>query len=113
MEPDSNLNPLNLPIMSLQEAEYLSNIAKSKILQEDWFVKAKATCEVLVANMVHPDMMNHLFFSHYIPETHNTLVKLLLRVQQLYNARAQAIQVLSNTVLLEYYLQIVEPLFSA
>ena len=29
---------------------------------EEFFYSAKVTCEVLVANMVNPDMMNHIFF---------------------------------------------------
>lgn len=47
---------------------------------EEWFHTAKVTCEVLVANLVNPDMMNHIFFSHYKQLTPDNLIKLLMRV---------------------------------
>ena len=54
---------------------------------EDWFYTAKVTCEVLVANMINPDMMNHIFFQHYKQVTADNVQKLLRRVDQLYSAR--------------------------
>ena len=55
---------------------------------KEWFDDAKVTCEVLVANMVNPDIMNHLFFALYKQVTFANVMKLLLRVDQLYFARA-------------------------
>lgn len=47
---------------------------------EENFHTAKVTCEVLVANMVNPDMMNHIFFSYYKHPTAQNVTKLLMRV---------------------------------
>ena len=57
---------------------------------KEWFDEAKVTCEVLVANMVNPDIMNHLFFALYKQVTFANVMKLLLRVDQLYFARYKA-----------------------
>jgi len=32
---------------------------------EKWFTGSKVTIEVLVSNMVNPEVLNNLFFSHY------------------------------------------------
>lgn len=61
---------------------------------DDWFHTAKVTCEVLVANMVNPDMMNHIFFSHYVKVTAESIIKILIRVKNLYFAREQALVIL-------------------
>lgn len=70
---------------------------------EDWFYTAKVTCEVLVANMINPDMMNHIFFQHYKQVTESNVQKLLRRVNQLYQARATAFQLMLMTTELDVY----------
>lgn len=70
---------------------------------DDWFHTAKVTCEVLVANMVNPDMMNHIFFSHYIKVTGENIIKLLMRVKNLYFAREQALVILKSMSELDIY----------
>ena len=70
---------------------------------EDWFYASKVTCEVLVANMINPDMMNHIFFQHYKEVTQENTQKLLRRVDQLYFARTQAFQLMLKTTELDVY----------
>lgn len=66
-------------------------------------MQAKVTIEVLVANMVNPDMMNHIFFQHYRQVNEQNVQKLLKRVDQLYCARANAFDLLQRTTELDVY----------
>jgi len=70
---------------------------------EDWFYTAKVTIEVLVANMVNPDMMNHIFFQYYKQVTAENVSKLLRRVDQLYFARMYVFELLLKTTELDIY----------
>mgnify|MGYP007097503235 CR=1 FL=1 len=44
--------------------------------------------------MIKPEVMNHIFFEFYSEITIENVVKLLLRADQLHNARQQAIKIL-------------------
>ena len=56
--------------------------------------KAKTTIEVLVANMVRPDVCNHILFAHYQEVNPTNVIKLLMRVKRLYEARHEAVNIL-------------------
>lgn len=46
------------------------------------------TIEVLTDNMIKPEVLNHIFFEFYKEVNIESLVKLLLRADQLHNGRA-------------------------
>jgi len=52
------------------------------------------TIEVLVANMVRPDICNAILFAHYKEVTKKNVIKLLLRVKRLYEARNESVNIL-------------------
>ena len=45
------------------------------------YEKAKVTIEVLVRNMVNPDVVNNTFFQHYRNFSKPNLLKLLIRAK--------------------------------
>jgi hypothetical protein len=69
-------SPLSLPILSFNECGYLIDLLRKSLIDdsdqkftndelEKWFTGSKVTIEVLVSNMVNPEVLNNLFFSHY------------------------------------------------
>jgi len=52
-----------------------------------YFERAKLTIDVLVDNMVKPEVLNHIFFEFYKELNISSVVKILLRGTQLFNAR--------------------------
>jgi hypothetical protein len=59
------------------------------------------TIEVLVANMVRPDICNAILFAHYQEVTKKNVIKLLLRVKLLYNARNESVLILKKVMEIE------------
>lgn len=108
-------SPLDLKIFDPTQTQYLieilskkhrsnQNLTEDEFYQlEETFHTAKVTCEVLVANMVSPDMINNIFFSHYKKVTDQNAIKLLMRCNQLYTARAQALTILKLSCELDVY----------
>ena len=77
---DENLNPESRPILSQTECEYQLQLLKKHIGDiSTQFELAKVTCEVLVANMVSPDIVHNILEQHYISQTKESLTKLLFR----------------------------------
>lgn len=54
----------------------------------------KTTCQVLVTNLTMPLITNPNYFYKYFQVNCHSLLKLLKRVKQLYQARGQAINIL-------------------
>jgi hypothetical protein len=73
--------------------------------------KAKSTIEVLTANMIRPELLNHVFFEFYKEHTLESAVKLLLRADQLYNARLQASRILRQAIEIEQMIKPASPLW--
>jgi hypothetical protein len=83
-----------MPILSSSEVDYILDRIRGETKQEDykitiqelekWFSAAKVTIEVLVANMVNPEVVNHLFFAYYQAVTQANVIKLLIRARKLY-----------------------------
>ena len=65
------------------------------------YEKAKTTIEVLVDNMVRPDICNHILFAHYQNVTPTNVIKLLMRVKRLYDARNEAVNILKSVMEVE------------
>jgi hypothetical protein len=55
--------------------------------------------------MVNPEVVNHLFFSHYQVVKQTNVIKLLLRAKHLYQARQQAAQILRFAAEIELLLE--------
>ena len=53
---------------------------------------------MLTDNMIKPEILNHIFFEFYKECNEESLVKLLLRADQLHNARQQAIKILKTVI---------------
>lgn len=87
-------------IKKMQKTE---DLQEDKYNLEDWFHTAKVTCEVLVANMVNPDLMNHIFFSYYKRVTPENVIKLLHRCANLYEARVAAVTILKSVAEIDVY----------
>ena len=86
-DDEANLNPLGLEILNATECEYLLSVVKKKIGSQDlehYFSLAKVTCEVLVVNMVSPDVIQHILGAHYVETSEESLTKLLFRVRQMH-----------------------------
>ena len=49
------------------------------------------TIEVLETNMVRPDISSGILFNHYQEVTKKNVIKLLIRVKKMYEARNEAI----------------------
>ena len=104
---------MQLGIFSQTKVAYLIDVIKKmqktedlqedRLSLEDWFHTAKVTCEVLVANMVNPDCMNHIFFSYYKRVTPDNAIKLLHRCANLYEARVQAVKILTMVAEIDVY----------
>jgi len=67
--------------------------------------RAVTTIEVLVANMVRPDICNQILFSHYQDVTIKNVIKLLLRVKRLYDARNESVNILKMVIEIEALIQ--------
>ena len=72
----------------------------------DLYSRAKCTIEVLVDNMVCPDIANHILFAHYQEATKKNVIKLLLRVKRLYDARNESVNILKLVMEVE---AVIEP----
>ena len=68
---------------------------RNEEMLQDLYTRSKTTIEVLVANMVRPDICNHILFNHYSDVTKKNVIKLLLRVKRLYDARNESVNILS------------------
>ena len=55
---------------------------------------AKTTIDVLVANMVRPNVHDLIMFKHYKDIDRHQVIKLLIRVKNLYDARAEVVDIL-------------------
>ena len=75
---------MKLKIFTQTQAQYTYELIQHRTNEslslDQWFMQAKVTIEVLVANMVNPDMMNHIFFQHYKQVNEENVQKLLKRV---------------------------------
>lgn len=58
------------------------------------YTRARTTITLLSANMVRPDIADHIIFEKYQDVTKKNVIKLLLRVKRLYDARAESINIL-------------------
>ena len=87
--------------MTYMECEYGQALMKKKSTTycspeqlQEFFERAKITIEVLTANMVRPDLCNHILFAHYREVNRKNTIKLLLRCKMLYDARTEVIGIL-------------------
>ena len=60
----------------------------------DLYTRAKTTISVLNANMVRPDICDRILFEHYTEINNKNVIKLLLRVKRLYEARNESVNIL-------------------
>lgn len=58
------------------------------------YERAKLSIEVLVENMVPPEILNKVFFQYYREITLKNVIKLLLRGKKLYEARADVTKII-------------------
>ena len=63
--------------------------------------KAKASIDMLVQNMIHPIIMNKIFYRNYKEINVENSIKLLYRAKKLYEARLYMINVLKRIVEIE------------
>ena len=57
------------------------------------YERAKLSIEVLVENMVPPEILNKVFFQYYREITLKNVIKLLLRAKKLYEARSDVTKI--------------------
>jgi len=62
------------------------------------YTRAKSTIEVLEANMVRPDVCSKILFTHYQKVSKKNVIKLLIRVKKLYEARNESINILKKVM---------------
>ena len=94
-------SPDNLEILTQIECEYgqaalrhkSANYRNEEMLK-DLKERAVTTIKVLVANMVKPDICTSILEAHYSELTKKNVIKLLLRVKRLYEARNESINIL-------------------
>lgn len=67
----------------------------------DLYDRAKTTITVLNENMVRPDICDQILFSHYKDITNKNVLKLLLRVRRLYDARNESVNLLKYVMEVE------------
>ena len=98
---ENNLNPEGLSILSYMECDYgqaalrhKSATYKNESTLLDLYTRAKTTISVLNANMVRPDICDRVLFNHYSEVTSKNVIKLLLRVKRLYDARNESVKIL-------------------
>ena len=70
------------------------------------FERASQTLHVLVENMVQPEVSNDVFLKRYSDLTLNSVVKTLLRCEQLYQAREAVAKILGEVTEIE---QLIKP----
>lgn len=61
--------------------------------------------------MVRPDICNNILFEHYQDVTKKNVIKLLLRVKRLYDARNEAVNILQLVMEVEAIIQPKEKLW--
>lgn len=95
------MNPDGLAILSYMECDYgqaalrhKSATYKNEKTLQDLYDRAKTTISVLNANMVRPDICDRVLFHHYSEVTSKNVIKLLLRVKRLYDARNESVNIL-------------------
>lgn len=71
----------------------------------DLYTRAKTTISVLNANMVRPDICDRILFEHYQEVTNKNVIKLLLRVKRLYDARNESVNILKLVMEVEAVIQ--------
>ena len=71
----------------------------------DLYTRSKATIEVLERNMVRPDVSSKILFNHYQKVTKKNVIKLLIRVKKLYEARNESINILKKVMEAEAFMQ--------
>ena len=67
----------------------------------DLYTRAKTTITVLNTNMVRPDICDNILFTHYQEVTKKNVIKLLLRVKRLYDARNEAVNIIKLVIEVE------------
>ena len=67
--------------------------------------RALLTIEVLVENLVIPEVDNKVFFEYYREPTIQNVAKLLIRAKKLYEARTEAKKILEMVTEVEAILQ--------
>ena len=72
---------------------------------EDLYTRAKTTISVLNANMVRPDICDRVLFNHYSEVTRKNVIKLLIRVKRLYDARNESVNILKLVMEVEAVIQ--------
>ena len=90
-----------MSILSYMECDYgqaalrhkSANYCNEEML-EDLYTRSKTTIQVLNTNMVRPDICDRILFAHYQEVTKKNVIKLLLRVKRLYDARNEAVNIL-------------------
>ena len=109
---EHNLNPDGLSILSYMECDYgqsalrhKSATYKNQSTLEDLYTRAKTTIAVLNANMVRPDICDRVLFNHYSEITSKNVIKLLIRVKRLYDARNESINILKLVMEVEAVIQ--------
>ena len=109
---EHNLNPLGFSILSYMECDYGQAALRHKsanyrdeAMLTDLYTRAKTTISVLNANMVRPDICDHILFNHYKDITKKNVIKLLLRVKRLYDARNESVNILKKVMEIEAVIQ--------
>lgn len=109
---EHNLNPDGLSILSYMECDYGQSALRHKSatylnesMLEDLYTRAKTTISVLNANMVRPDICDRVLFNHYSEITRKNVIKLLIRVKRLYDARNESVNILKLVMEVEAVIQ--------
>lgn len=77
----------------------------SEEMLADLYKRSRVSIEVLVANMVRPEICNHILFAFYQDVTKRNVIKLLMRVMGLYDARTEAVSILKIVMEVEALIQ--------
>ena len=107
-----NLNPQGLQILTQIECEYgqatlrhkSANLASQEVLHE-LYARSRCTIEVLETNMVRPDISSAILFNHYQEVSKKNVIKLLIRVKKMYEARNEAIILLKMMAEVDAFMQ--------
>ena len=71
----------------------------------DLYERAKTTILVLNENMVRPDISSAILFNHYQEVSKKNVIKLLIRVKKMYEARNEAIILLKMMAEVDAFMQ--------
>ena len=78
---------------------------RNEEMLQDLYERCRTTILVLNANMVRPDVCDHILFDHYQEVTNKNVIKLLLRVKRLYDARTESVNILKLVMEVEAVIQ--------